>query len=202
MVDLCAGAGGKSLALAPDLPTGARVRGFDVRADALRNARRRAERAGAAERLRFEPLPPSGQAPLPPGSAARVLVDAPCTGTGTLRRSPGLRWRLQEGDVAEKAALQRALLEGALPLLRPGGRLIYATCSVQRAENEGVVEALLADHPELELIPAVSLLGAERRALCAGPYLATLPHQHGTDGFFGAVLQLRGPPGGGPPAPR
>lgn len=168
LLDLCAGAGGKSLALAD---RGHRVVAADVRPRALAELEQRAKRGGV--RIETVTLP---EGDLPASLARRVfdtvLVDAPCTGTGVFRRHPADRWRWSPERSAALADLQRTLLERGAARVAPGGRLIYATCSVDRAEDEDVVEAFLASHPEWEVADT----------------LRTWPHRDGTDGFYGCVL--------------
>jgi 16S rRNA (cytosine967-C5)-methyltransferase len=128
------------------------------------------------------------------GKADRVLVDAPCTGVGALRRNPEARWRLTPADLARLPAEQLAIAERALRLVAPGGRLIYATCTVLRAENQGIVDALLSRHANLELVPVKEVWGKERAAPLSDPegrFLQLRPDRHGTDGFFAAVLRRR-----------
>ena len=127
------------------------------------------------------------------GKFDRVLVDAPCSGTGTLRRNPDLRWRMSEEELARINAIQANVLESASRLVKSGGRLVYATCSLLREENQGVVEAFLAKHPEYEIMDATDVLAKQGVHLpdCAkahAPFFVMAPHQSGTDGFFGAVL--------------
>jgi len=117
-----------------------------------------------------------------------VLVDAPCTGFGTLRRNPDLKWRQTEAAVAELAAKQRVILASAATLVKPGGRLVYATCSVLPDENEEVVAAFLADHPDFAPVDAAAELARAGIALDTGGTLKLLPHRHGCDGFFAAVF--------------
>ena len=122
-------------------------------------------------------------------------MDAPCSGLGTLRRNPDLKWRQKPESVAELAVLQLAILTSAARLLKPGGRLVYATCSVLPEENEGVVEAYLAAQPAFQRLDAAQELlrlkvtGAE--GLCTGGQLRLWPQRHGTDGFFAAVMERR-----------
>ena len=129
------------------------------------------------------------------GKFDRVLVDAPCTGTGTLRRNPDLKWRLSPEELERINAVQKSVLEQAAKLLKDGGRIVYATCSVLRRENQEVVEAFLAEHPEFELLSATDVLARQGVELPEfqkerfGEYFVMLPHMHDTDGFFGAVLQ-------------
>jgi len=198
VVDACAGAGGKTLALAAALANRGRVVAADISRRKLGELKRRVRRAGVStvHSIVVEP----GDGPLPAalerleGKADRVLVDAPCTGVGALRRNPEARWRLSERDCERMPVLQREICERMLPLVAPGGRLIYATCTMLRAENEAVVEVLLAEHPDLELMPAKMVWGKERAdAICdpSGSYLKVDPAVHGTDGFFAAVLRRR-----------
>jgi 16S rRNA (cytosine967-C5)-methyltransferase len=121
-----------------------------------------------------------------------VLVDAPCTGTGTWRRNPDGRWTLRPEDLAELVPKQAAILDAAARLVKPGGGLIYATCSVLPAENEQQIEAFLGRHPEFAAVPVADVwrdaMGAEPPAEIGGPYLRLSPLRHGTDGFFAAAL--------------
>jgi 16S rRNA (cytosine967-C5)-methyltransferase len=195
VVDACAGAGGKALALAAEMRNKGSIHALDTDADRLSEARRRARRAGV-DNLRTRQIAPGPEADAQiadlAGKADVVLVDAPCSGLGTLRRKPDARWRLVEGDPARFAETQRALVLRFARLLRPGGRLVYATCSIGRTENDDV--AAFAER-EAGLRPAAlaPLLGAERvAALGAAPDASRLqlyPHRHGTDGFFLAVLE-------------
>jgi 16S rRNA (cytosine967-C5)-methyltransferase len=126
----------------------------------------------------------------PAGTFDRVLVDAPCTGLGALRRRPEARWRRQPSDLETLVALQRALLEAALDSTRPGGVVLYATCSPVLAETSGVVEAVLASRHDASLGDATALLPGVPD--CAGPLPGTFqlwPHRHGTDAMFGALLR-------------
>jgi 16S rRNA (cytosine967-C5)-methyltransferase len=132
------------------------------------------------------------------GKIDRVLVDAPCSGLGTLRRSPDLKWRQTPQTVAAQAALQQAILASAARLLKPGGRLVYATCSLLREENEAVAEAFAATHPDFEADAAVDILAGARVSnagdLCSGEggrFLRLWPHRHHADGFFAAVWRKK-----------
>jgi 16S rRNA (cytosine967-C5)-methyltransferase len=199
VVDVCAGAGGKTLALAAALGNRGRVVAADVDGRKLTELKRRARRAGATN-IQSVAMERDGDV-YPPalarleGKVARVLVDAPCTGVGALRRNPEARWRLTEADCDRMPQLQREICARALSLVAPGGRLIYATCTLLRAENEAVVEAMLAGNPELELMPAKMVWGKQRAdAICdsSGSFLKVEPKTHGTDGFFAAVLRKPG----------
>lgn len=191
VIDACAGAGGKSLALAALLGNAGRVVAYDVSAVKLEELRKRARRAGLTN-LGATAVPPEGGLPDTARPADRLLLDVPCSGTGALRRNPEARWRLTEQDLDELRAKQRSILETYAPLCAEGGRLIYATCSVLREENDQVISAFLEGHPAFEPVPAKEILGRERAlALGDGEALRLLPHVHGTDGFFARVLRRR-----------
>jgi len=117
-----------------------------------------------------------------------VLVDAPCSGFGTLRRNPDLKWRHGPEAIAELAAKQRRILGAAARLVRPGGRLVYATCSILREENDAVVAEFQNEHPDFRSLSCAELLAAQRIALDTGERLRLLPHLHGTDGFYAAAF--------------
>jgi len=195
VVDACAGAGGKSLALAMEMRSKGELFALDSDEDRLSEAKRRARRAGVSNlRIRAIPAGAEAEAALADlaGSADRVLVDAPCSGLGTLRRRPDTRWRLQPGEPERFAALQKELAARFARLLKPGGRLLYATCAVGRAENQEVA-AFIEGELGLAPAPLAEPLGAERcRALgISGHELTLLPHRHGTDGFYGALFEKR-----------
>ena len=122
------------------------------------------------------------------GKIDRVLVDAPCTGFGTLRRNPDLKWRQTEDDLRELVAKQAAILDAAATLVKPGGRLVYATCSVLPDENDAIVDAFLAARPKFAQLDAAAILAQAGIALDTGPRLRLYPQRHGCDGFFAAVL--------------
>ena len=121
-----------------------------------------------------------------------MLVDAPCTGTGTWRRNPDARARLRELDLEELLPKQAAILDDACRLVRAGGRLVFATCSLLLEENEAQVDAFLGRHPDFAVVP-LAQAWTDGEPPCAGPYLSLTPRRHGTDGFFGAVLERRAP---------
>ncbi|MBI3185912.1 MAG: SAM-dependent methyltransferase [Myxococcales bacterium] len=193
VVDACAGAGGKSLQLAAAMRNRGELFALDVESGRMDELRKRARRAGV-HNVRVRVIPEAGTVALAAledlkGKADRVLVDAPCSGSGTLRRKPDARYRLTPEDLSMHVARQEELLERFLPLLSPRGRLVYGTCSVLREENEAVVERFLSRHPELRLIPVEEVLGASLGPkVSRGGYLRLYPHLHGTDGFFGAIL--------------
>jgi 16S rRNA (cytosine967-C5)-methyltransferase len=184
VVDTCAGAGGKTLQLAAQMKNRGDLYAFDIDARRLEDLKLRARRDGV-HNVRIHVLP---QVPDLNGKADRVLVDAPCSGTGAFRRKPDARYRLTPETLAEHVARQRALLEQFSPMVKPGGRLIYGTCSILREENEDVVEGFLAKHEQFEVMPADKWIDP---AAVRDGFLRTFPHQHGTDGFFGAVLQRK-----------
>ncbi|GEN08678.1 16S rRNA (cytosine967-C5)-methyltransferase [Myxococcus fulvus] len=193
VVDACAGAGGKTLQLAAQMKNRGDLHALDIDERRMEDLKKRARRAGV-HNVRAQLIPAEGpevdtalEALV--GKADRVLVDAPCSGTGTFRRKPDARYRLTPEDLETHAARQKALLERFSRMVKPGGRLIYGTCSVLREENEAIVEDFLARHPEYSVRPVAELLGAELGAkLGPGPFLRLAPHTHGTDGFFAAVL--------------
>jgi 16S rRNA (cytosine967-C5)-methyltransferase len=198
VVDACAGAGGKTLQLAAQMHNRGELFALDVDEGRLDELRQRARRAGV-HNVRARKIP-SDDSALEELSglrdrADRVLIDAPCTGSGTFRRKPDARYRLRPEDIPAFAAKQSALLLRFASLVKPGGRLIYGTCSVFTEENEAVVEDFLKSRPDFSVRPASDLLGAEvGPKTTRGGFLRVAPHPHGTDGFFGAVL-VRGSPG-------
>jgi 16S rRNA (cytosine967-C5)-methyltransferase len=190
VVDACAGAGGKTLALAATLGNQGRILALDSNGKKLEELRRRARRAGlsnlAAREVKGTALPEEAK----PGTWDRVLVDAPCSGTGTLRRNPEARWRLTPNAVDAHPADQLALLVTYAPLVAPGGRLIYATCSVLGTENAEVVHKFLRERPDFSLMPVKEIWGKERALTVGdGNVLRMLPHVHDTDGFYAAVMR-------------
>jgi len=197
VVDACAGAGGKSLALAAALEGRGRVVSLDIDEQKLAELRRRAKRAGAAN---VQPAAIEESGPLPEavqalaGKVERLLVDAPCSGTGVLRRNPEARTRMTLDAVVRLATTQREIVERMLPLLAPGGRLIFVTCSLLRAEGEDVMSAVEAEHPELEPVNLAEVYDRayiERFVRSAPHRVRLLPHLHGTDGFFVTVLRRK-----------
>jgi 16S rRNA (cytosine967-C5)-methyltransferase len=191
VVDACAGAGGKTLALGALLGNRGRLVALDVSERKLVELRDRARRAGLTnvQAMTVEEAALPGKLA---GNADRVLCDAPCSGLGVLRRNPEARWRLQPGDLEELPRQQAAILEAYAPLCAVGGRLVYATCTVTTVENDAVVDGFLAAHPNFEEVPAKEILGGERAlSVGDGRRLRLLPHVHDTDGFFAAVLRRR-----------
>lgn len=194
VVDACAGAGGKTLALGALLGGRGRLIALDVHDKKLDELRRRARRAGLsnARAVLVEESEWPDEVEALVGRVERVLVDAPCSGIGALRRNPEARWRLGEDDLRRLPTEQRAIAERAKRLVAPGGRLIYATCTILRAENEAVIEALVTTG--WEVVRAAEIWGTERALpLCdvSGTFLKLLPNRQDTDGFFAAVLRRR-----------
>jgi 16S rRNA (cytosine967-C5)-methyltransferase len=191
VVDACAGAGGKTLALGAALAGKGRVLALDTDGKKLEELRRRARRAGLTN-VQATPVGAGAGdvAKAAPGAHDRVLVDVPCSGLGTLRRNPEARWRLTRAAVDAFPARQLALLIRYAPLTAVGGRVIYATCTVNRRENEGVVERFLAERDDFVPVPVKEIWGRERaEKLGDGMTLQLFPHRHDTDGFFAAVLR-------------
>ena len=196
VVDFCAGAGGKTLAIGAAMRSTGRLYAFDTSAHRLDALKPRLARSGlsnvhpaalAHERDdRIKRLA---------GKIDRVLVDAPCSGLGTLRRHPDLKWRQTEKSVAELATMQSAILQSAARLLKPGGRLVYATCSLLAQENEAVAQAFSQANPDFTALDVGEVLSElkvdDAATLCSGPYLRLWPQRHGTDGFFAAVWQRK-----------
>jgi len=189
VADFCAGAGGKSLALGALMRNTGRLYAFDVSEKRLHNLGQRLKRSGLSN-LHSQVIASERDAKLKRliGKFDRVLVDAPCSGLGTLRRNPDLKWRQTPQDVEELTGKQVSILQSASRLVKPGGRLVYATCSLLREENEAIVEAFLAANPEFELANASEILAQQQVPLDTGAYLKLLPQQHATDGFFAAAL--------------
>jgi 16S rRNA (cytosine967-C5)-methyltransferase len=193
VVDFCAGAGGKSLALGALMDSKGRLYAFDTSDRRLANLAPRLRRSGLSN-VHARRIANENDLHIKrlSGKADRVLVDAPCTGLGTLRRNPDLKWRQTEASLAALIEKQRAILQAAARLVRPGGRLVYATCSVLTEENEAQVEGFLAVHPDFTLVDARTILARHAVALMqSGPLFVTDPCQHGTDAFFAAVLERR-----------
>jgi 16S rRNA (cytosine967-C5)-methyltransferase len=192
VVDFCAGAGGKTLLLGALMRSHGRLYAFDIIAKRLANLKPRLARSGLSnvhpQLLASERDPKIKRLA---GKIDRVLVDAPCTGFGTLRRNPDLKWRQPETAVAELAEKQRRILASAATLVKPGGRLVYATCSVLAEENEAIVDAFLAAHPQFAPGNAAAELARAGIALDTGPALRLFPHRHGCDGFYAAVLERK-----------
>ncbi|MEW5889590.1 MAG: RsmB/NOP family class I SAM-dependent RNA methyltransferase [Pseudomonadota bacterium] len=190
VVDFCAGAGGKTLLIGALMRSTGRLYAFDVADKRLAKLRTRVARAGLSNVF---PVVISSENDARvkrlAGKIDRVLVDAPCSGLGTLRRNPDLKWRQSPESVAELTRKQHDILKGAARLVKPGGRLIYATCSILPEENEEIVDGFLATHAEFRRVPAGGVLAEQGIVLDTGDDLRLYPHRHGTDGFYAAVLE-------------
>ena len=190
VMDFCAGAGGKTLMLSAMMNSQGRLYAMDTSEKRLANLKPRLKRSGASN---IQPMLIAHESDLKvkrlAGKIDRVLVDAPCSGLGTLRRSPDLKFRQSPASIEEFTRKQAAILASASRLLKKGGRLVYATCSILPEENRLIVQAFLAAHPEFVLRPAGEVLRQQKIALEMGDYLELSPHLHGTDGFFAAVLE-------------
>jgi 16S rRNA (cytosine967-C5)-methyltransferase len=189
VVDWCAGAGGKTLALAGAMENRGQIVACDVSAPRLDGAVRRLRRAGVHNVERHLVEPGDKWLKRRAGTFDRVLVDAPCTGTGTWRRNPDARLRLKETDLAELLPKQASILDTAQSLVRKGGRLVYATCSLLDEENEAQVTSFLLRHADFAVVPLVQAWPLDQPPPNAGDFLSLTPARHGTDGFFTAVLE-------------
>ena len=196
VVDFCAGAGGKTLALGAAMRNTGRLYAFDVSGHRLENLKPRLARSGLSNvypaQIAHER---DDRVKRLAGKIDRVLVDAPCSGLGTLRRNPDLKWRQTPQAVQELQAKQQAILASAARLVKPGGRLVYATCSLLDAENEQIAQAFGAAHPDFVPLDAGQALDKAHAArsgeLVEQGYLRLWPHRHHTDGFFAAVWERK-----------
>ena len=195
VIDFCAGAGGKTLALAAAMENKGRLVACDVHVGRAERAAQRLRRAGVHNvTRRILEGDHDKWAKRQAGGFDRVLIDAPCSGTGTWRRNPDAKWRLTEERLAELRLVQQRILAQAAPLVRPGGRLVYATCSLLPEENEAQVETFVAAHRDFSVLPVAAVWQATIGGICPvdGPYLHLTPAAHGTDGFFAAILERSG----------
>jgi 16S rRNA (cytosine967-C5)-methyltransferase len=195
VLDLCAGAGGKTLAMAAAMGNKGQIFAYDsdrhrlapiydrLKRNGVRNAQVRAPNDGALDDL--------------VGKIDRVVIDAPCTGSGTWRRRPDAKWKLTADQVAARVIEQQAILEEGIRFVRPGGTVVYITCSILNEENGAQAAAFLATHPEFEAVPAVRALeavspGAEAHVLLdPGGGVALTPLRTQTDGFFAITMCRR-----------
>lgn len=194
VADFCAGAGGKTLALGAAMRNTGRLYAFDVSEKRLAKLKPRLARSGLSN---VHPVVIAHERDAKikrlAGKLDRVLVDAPCSGLGTLRRNPDVKWRQTPEGIAELNVKQSAILDSAARLVKAGGRLVYATCSVLQEENEGIAQAFLQTHPDFSLLPVSQVLAEQKINLEMGDYLKLMPHLHQTDGFFAAVFQRNSP---------
>jgi 16S rRNA (cytosine967-C5)-methyltransferase len=188
VIDFCAGSGGKTLAVAAAMHNRGRLLAWDTSQTRLNQMPKRLTRAGV-HNTQIRLLSSERDAFLKRhiASADWLLLDVPCTGTGTWRRSPDLKWRTGKKDLAEMQELQKNILESAARLVKPGGRLVYATCSLFAEENEDRIAAFLEAHAEFQAEPVTQPHIPESAR--SGGFLRLFPHLHRTDGFFAAVLR-------------
>ena len=190
VVDFCAGAGGKTLHMGAMMQSQGRIYALDVSEKRLKNLLPRLKRSQLSN---VHPQIIASENDIKvkrlAGKIDRVLVDAPCSGLGTLRRNPDLKWRQSPQAIDELAVKQQAILSAAATLLKPGGRLVYATCSVLTQENSAVVERFLTEHPGFRQLSCRQALEESHIALDSGSYLELRPQVHDTDAFFAAVMQ-------------
>jgi 16S rRNA (cytosine967-C5)-methyltransferase len=193
VVDFCAGAGGKTLALGAMMHSEGRLYAFDTSDRRLANLKARLKRSGLSN-IHPQHIDTETDARIQrlDGKIDRVLVDAPCSGFGTLRRNPDLKWRQHADGIAQMMRKQAAILQSAGRLVKPGGRLVYATCSLLREENEQVAEQFLERNPMFVLTPAHAVLKSQGIELDTGAYFRVLPHMHAMDGFFAAIMERSG----------
>ncbi len=185
VLDYCAGGGGKTLALAAAMQRKGRIVAMDIEERRLENGRKRYKKAGIADIVEIRPLSDERHRKWFKRQKATfdiVLIDAPCSGTGTWRRNPDMRWQNYGPNLEELLELQSEILEKASRAVKPNGRLVYATCSLLREENEAQVEKFIAENPDFEVTPIDPNLNL------GSPYMRLTPHRHETDGFFTAVL--------------
>ncbi|MET3105217.1 16S rRNA (cytosine967-C5)-methyltransferase [Oxalobacteraceae bacterium GrIS 2.11] len=192
VVDFCAGAGGKTLALGAAMRNTGRLYAFDISEKRLAKLKPRLARSGLSN---VHPVLIAHERDAKikrlAGKIDRVLVDAPCSGLGTLRRNPDVKWRQLPSAIAELNVKQAAILDSAARLVKAGGRLIYATCSILREENESIAEQFLATHDDFELVPMKEVMAEQKIDLEMSDYLKLSPELHETDGFFAAAFQRK-----------
>lgn len=194
VVDFCAGAGGKTLSLGAAMRNTGRLYAFDISDKRLAKLKPRLARSGLSN-VHPVQIAHENDAKVKrlAGKIDRVLVDAPCSGLGTLRRNPDVKWRQTPQALAELNVKQASILAGAARLVKAGGRLVYATCSILDEENEAIVAQFLATHDDFVLTPVREILVEQKIALEMGDFLKLSPAQHQTDGFFAAVLTRKKP---------
>lgn len=190
IVDFCAGAGGKALMLGALMQSRGRIYAFDISEKRLNNLKPRLKRSGLSN-LHPQRISSENDARLKRlyGKIDRVLVDVPCSGLGTLRRNPDLKWRQTPQSIEELKVKQAVILSSAANLLKPGGRLVYATCSLLPEENQEIIEHFLSQDTRFSQLNCAKLLAQQGIPLDTGEYLQLSPALHQTDGFFAAVLE-------------
>jgi 16S rRNA (cytosine967-C5)-methyltransferase len=192
VVDFCAGAGGKTLALGAIMRNTGRLYAFDIADKRLAKLKPRLARSGLSN-VHPVLIAHENDAKIKrlAGKIDRVLVDAPCSGLGTLRRNPDVKWRIRPESITELNVKQLSILNGAARLVKSGGRLVYGTCSILEEENEAIVAQFLAANDGFSLVPMKEVLEEQRIPLEMGDFLKLMPHRHQTDGFFAAVLERK-----------
>ena len=192
VIDFCAGAGGKTLAIAASMDNKGRILAWDTSEKRLSQIKDRLRRCGA-QNVQTHVLESENDAFVKRHkfTADRVLVDVPCSGTGTWRRNPDLKWRFTPQDLSEVLAVQERILDSAARLVKPGGRLIYATCSVLKSENDEQVAKFLTKRNDFRVVCAQKIWSKTATDSGSDPvsYLSVTPHKDGVDGFFAAVLE-------------
>jgi 16S rRNA (cytosine967-C5)-methyltransferase len=200
VVDFCAGAGGKTLAMGALMKSMGRLYAFDISARRLARLKPRVAKSGLSN---VHPVwidsENDAKVKRLAGKIDRVLVDAPCSGLGTLRRNPDLKWRQSPESIEELQAKQYSILSAASKLLKPGGRLVYATCSILQQENQVIVLEFLKQHPNFVLLDPKEVLKGSFPMLNDIPVGSSLdsswwqlwPNRHETDGFFAAILERK-----------
>ncbi len=194
VLDYCAGAGGKTLALANMMGGKGRIIAMDMHAARLEKSRQRLKRAGVSDCVELRPLQDTKNRRWLKRQKAKfdcVLLDVPCSGTGTWRRNPDLRRRQYGPGLEELLTIQKEILDDTAPLVKPGGRIVYATCSLLEEENEEQIRQFLNMHPDFTVIPPYGLFppGNACPVETGEEYMTLTPYRHGTDGFFAACLQ-------------
>lgn len=192
VVDFCAGAGGKTLAIGALMRNTGRLYAFDISDKRLAKLKTRMARSGLSN---VHPVliahENDAKVKRLAGKADRVLVDAPCSGLGTLRRNPDVKWRQSPATVLEMNVKQISIMNSAARLVKAGGRLVYGTCSILDEENEAIVAQFLATNPDFTLLPMKDVLAEQKIDLDMQDYLKLLPQRHQTDGFFAAVMERK-----------
>lgn len=191
VLDYCAGAGGKTIALANAMNIKGRIIAMDIDARRLEKSRPRFRRAYVHDIIETRALTEDKNRKWlkrQKGTFDVVLTDVPCSGSGTWRRNPDMRWTTYGPSLEEILAMQTDILERTAKCVKEGGRLVYATCSLFKEENEDQIERFLKDHPEFELLPISKAWPQDLPVPCEGDVMRLTPHQHKTDGFFAAVL--------------
>lgn len=192
VLDYCAGVGGKTLALANAMNIKGRVVAMDLEARRLEKARERFRRAHVTDIIEIRPLEDEKHRKWlkrQKESFDVVLTDVPCSGTGTWRRNPDMRWRMYGPTLEELIAIQADIMDRVVHVVKPGGRFVYATCSILPEENEQQIKKFLERHKDFRLLPLSKAWPEGNKIPCEGNYMRLTPKRHNTDGFFTAVLK-------------